>query len=197
MDNYKVAWPLLAERNMTATIFGTTSLIGGASPPPPWQDSGLKFEGMTEKHLIELGEAGIEIASHGVNHFVMTQLSDDALQKELHNSKERLEQILGRPVTNLSYPHGIHDSRIEGAAKDAGYLCAWSCRQSPVMSNENPFALPRCSMHPNVAGPSQFEVLMNDGDLVGKLRRFLSGSSTNSDGIPLPPENMRAEGILR
>jgi peptidoglycan/xylan/chitin deacetylase (PgdA/CDA1 family) len=72
----------------------------------------------------EMSAAGMEFGSHTVTHPVLTKLCDVDLQKELVDSKSRIEAELGVPVTALAYPVGgaeAHDARVRLYALRAGY----------------------------------------------------------------------------
>src|SRR5580658_3012253 len=49
--------------------------------------------------LIELSEMGMEIGSHGLTHSPLTSAPD--VQKELVESKDKLEQMIGKPVSSF------------------------------------------------------------------------------------------------
>ncbi|MEL6470809.1 MAG: polysaccharide deacetylase family protein [Cyanobacteria bacterium J06623_4] len=67
----------------------------------------------------------VTIVSHSVTHpSDLTQLSDEELEKELTQSKQRLEEKLGIPIRYFTYPEGNHDERVVEATKAAGYEAA-------------------------------------------------------------------------
>jgi peptidoglycan/xylan/chitin deacetylase (PgdA/CDA1 family) len=91
--------------------------------------------------LSELAERGVEIGSHTKTHPHLRTLSDAEVQAELRESREQLEDVLGRPCRLLAFPYGEHDERIRAAARAAGYDAAFALpgRSRPW----DPFALPR------------------------------------------------------
>ena len=62
--------------------------------------------------LRRLQDAGWEIGSHACSHPYLTRLGDDELERELGESRRRLETELGRPCRSLAYPYGDHDERV-------------------------------------------------------------------------------------
>lgn len=72
----------------------------------------------------EMSAAGIEFGSHTVSHPILSRLEDGELERELADSKRRLEQELGKPVPVLAYPVGgtgeFNDGVVRAAAA-AGY----------------------------------------------------------------------------
>ena len=68
-----------------------------------------------------------EIASHSIHHFVLTRLPAEKQRHELVESKRRLEELTGAPVTTFCVPSGVWDDALVKAARDAGYtriLCS-------------------------------------------------------------------------
>ncbi len=107
-DNFKHAFPILKKLNLPATIFMITANIG----KPGW---------LSEKQLKILDESGVSIGSHTVTHAYLPQLSEDAIKRELTDSKVELERILGHPVTLFSYPAGGTTPEVRALVQSAGY----------------------------------------------------------------------------
>jgi peptidoglycan/xylan/chitin deacetylase (PgdA/CDA1 family) len=124
---------------------------------------------MTWDELRELGEDGIEIGSHTVSHSHLTRLDDAELRRELVDSRERVEDEIGRPCRFLAYPFGEEDARIRAATRDAGYLAAFALRtdHAPV----DPFSFPRLGIWRN-------DRLLRAAAKVALRRDHRRGSST-------------------
>jgi len=102
------AAPALAERGMAAFFFITTDFVG------------RRFFA-TADALRRLDPSLFTIGSHGVTHRMLSGLSSDAIHAELADSRSRLEDLLGRPVTYLSVPGGATDRRVLDIAAAVGY----------------------------------------------------------------------------
>ena len=89
-------------------------------PAEPPGDS----ESCTWEQLREMEAAGIEIGSHTVTHPVLTRVAPDRLRRELEQSRGRLEDMLGHPVTLFCYPNGAYDRTVRDAVARAGYRLA-------------------------------------------------------------------------
>jgi peptidoglycan/xylan/chitin deacetylase (PgdA/CDA1 family) len=89
-------------------------------PDAPPGDS----ESCTWDQLREMESAGIEIGSHTVTHPVLTRVTPDRLHRELTQSRSRLEDQLGHPVTSFCYPNGAYDRTVRDAVARAGYRLA-------------------------------------------------------------------------
>jgi peptidoglycan/xylan/chitin deacetylase (PgdA/CDA1 family) len=98
---------------------------------------------LNAEELRRLDAAGMEIGSHGVTHVRFPKLSDTELRDELHQSKQTLEDLLGKPVDSLAYPYGAWDERCETAVRDAGYRSACTTRTGPALKDRNLYRLRR------------------------------------------------------
>lgn len=83
---------------------------------------------LSSSQIKTLAEEGCEIASHGFYHI---RLSDEAYEtnkegfyKEIFTSKEKLEEITGKPVRFFVYPYGTMGTNAIRMAKEAGYEAA-------------------------------------------------------------------------
>src|SRR5712692_2183757 len=61
---------------------------------------------MTKTQLSELVEMRMEVGSHTLTHPILTELQKGEIFRELRESREILEDMLGRPVTSFCYPKG-------------------------------------------------------------------------------------------
>lgn len=106
---------------------------------------------MAWPELREWAERGHEIGSHTVTHPHLTQLDDRQLRLELTESRNEIEDEIGRPCRYLAYPYGEHDGRVRAAAREAGYSAAFALpgRLSP----RDPYALPRVGFYRDGSPP--------------------------------------------
>lgn len=111
LDNFRYAFPVLRKMKFPATIFMITDNIGREG----W---------LSEEDLRILDESGITIGSHTVRHTFLPEADEATVRRELADSKTRLEQILGRPVTLFSYPAGGVTPGIQRLVAEAGYEVA-------------------------------------------------------------------------
>lgn len=110
-DNLYVAAPIMMKYGMPFTVFVTVSYIQSGDPVY-----------MSSKELRELAfYDGVTIGSHGMTHAHLAECDDKTLKKELCESRSYLEDIIGKPVTSVSYPHGSVNRRVRDAAMEAGY----------------------------------------------------------------------------
>jgi peptidoglycan/xylan/chitin deacetylase (PgdA/CDA1 family)/aminoglycoside phosphotransferase (APT) family kinase protein len=134
-DSYRsvleLAFPILSEHGLVATVFVPTAHAGKVGPMTwpgieTWRDGPHESElqPMSWQELRTLAAAGWEIGSHTVTHPYLTKLDDASLHAELRDSRERCELELGRECRSLAYPYGDFDHRVIAAAGVAGYRAA-------------------------------------------------------------------------
>ncbi|HEY3265410.1 MAG TPA: polysaccharide deacetylase family protein [Armatimonadota bacterium] len=83
------------------------------------------------------------VGSHTVNHVRLSQLTGDALHRELTESRATLEETLGHPVTAFCYPFGDLNAETVSAVRAAGYDTALTCRRDRATKGTDPLLLPR------------------------------------------------------
>lgn len=98
----------LAERALPAFFFVTTDFLGRPCFAAPAE-------------LRNLSPALFTVGSHGVTHRMLSSLPPAEIRRELADSRARLEDLLGRPVTALSVPGGAVDGRVSALAEEVGY----------------------------------------------------------------------------
>jgi peptidoglycan/xylan/chitin deacetylase (PgdA/CDA1 family) len=102
---------------------------------------------MSAAQLRKLAAGGlIEIGAHTMTHSRLSALAPEDQYAEIRESKTRLEEIIGAPVTNFSYPFGgrldVSASTVD-AVERAGFASACTTREGAVRRATNPFRLPR------------------------------------------------------
>jgi peptidoglycan/xylan/chitin deacetylase (PgdA/CDA1 family) len=123
------AAPLLAELGIPATVFVPTDWPGRVMRWPGidrWLDTPFRDElrALPWAELRALAAAGWEIGSHSCSHPHLSRLDDDAIERELGESRAACERELRRPCRSLAYPYGDADDRVRAAAAAAGYEAA-------------------------------------------------------------------------
>ena len=120
-----------ADHGLPATVFVTTDYLG---------QPGM----LTPSDLRELAELpGAEVGSHTMSHRRLDELSRREIDRELRDSRARLEHELSRIVDTLAYPHGNYDGRVLRAAAAAGYRGAAAVRMASAHLGESPLAVAR------------------------------------------------------
>ena len=171
-DNLDNAAPLLEKYGYPAVIFVPIGYLDGAQPLPHERRLALagRFNPTVDwGALAELEAAGLRVESHGISHVPLNALSRDEAIRELGQSKERLEQHLGRRVRAFAFVKGsaahFGDEHVE-LAGDAGYELAFTSISGLNGPKTNPRRLHRYNVEPYA--PRTFElVLAGACDLIG------------------------------
>ncbi|MEA2388869.1 MAG: hypothetical protein QOG41_1642 [Thermoleophilaceae bacterium] len=111
-------------------------LTKAAGPDP--DDAGLRAD-----QVRALAAAGLEIGFHTRRHHRLTQLDDDALERELRDGRDELAALAGRPLDAIAYPHGRADDRVAAAARAAGYTVGFTTTAEAVTPTSDPLLLGR------------------------------------------------------
>lgn len=120
---WKYAVPELLRRNLPFTVFVPTGCLGQrpswihSSHHPFWHERVMSPQQLQELSRIP----GVTLGSHTVSHPRLTQLSSTELERELRDSKLALEDLTGRHIKLLSFPHGDWNPQIVERAHALGY----------------------------------------------------------------------------
>jgi peptidoglycan/xylan/chitin deacetylase (PgdA/CDA1 family) len=142
----------------------TTQLIAVLKALPPEQRRGIVTElfeefrhrlesknlemnsTMTWKELQELSRQGVLFGSHTQTHQILTQLSADAVERELMDSKQTLAQRLGQPCFAFAYPNGDWSQVVRAFVAKAGYTRAFHTVPGAWTADTDPLLIPRVNM---------------------------------------------------
>jgi len=105
------------------------------SPDAPWH--------LGRKEIQELSRAGMAIGFHTLSHKVLVRLDDEEVAAALTVGRKEIEDVIGRPLVHLAYPHGKADRRTADMAKEAGYEAAWTGRPHAMRRGDDRYLLGR------------------------------------------------------
>jgi peptidoglycan/xylan/chitin deacetylase (PgdA/CDA1 family) len=130
------ALPILQRFGFSGTFYILADRIGGANE---W-DEGTPWPLVDEAGIRRWAEAGFEVGSHGTMHVALAGADPDVLRTEVADSREKLSDLVGKPVNGYCYAYGSMDAAARRAVAEAGYdhACAVTSRVSL-----GPHALPR------------------------------------------------------
>jgi peptidoglycan/xylan/chitin deacetylase (PgdA/CDA1 family) len=142
-DNHALLPELLARLGVPATLFVCPGLFG---EPHPFlaPESGVRL--MTLEDARELtGLASVEVGSHTIGHDVLDDADPDTAYREMADSKQMLEDVLGTSVVSFAYPDCGYSPACPAAAQRAGYTSAVTCGGRGGL---RPYELSRESLDP-------------------------------------------------
>jgi peptidoglycan/xylan/chitin deacetylase (PgdA/CDA1 family) len=136
--------PVLAERQIPATLFVITGYVGREND---WDITlGVnRRDHLSWKRIKEIAQAGIEIGSHTDSHRDLTRLSGAEMERELRGSRREIEDHLEREVTSLALPFGAANLEIFALARQAGYREI--CGGAPGLRGSFAGVLPRMPIY--------------------------------------------------
>lgn len=141
VDNYECAYPIMKKYHMTGTIF----LIMDLMEKPGY---------LTWNQVQSMSKNGMEFGSHTVSHKPLTSFDENRMKYELTQSKQFMEQKLGKRVTCIAYPEGKYNDLVKTQTKAAGYSLAFTVNTGRDFPWDDPYELDRV---PFFEGPMSFE----------------------------------------
>ncbi|WP_433380722.1 polysaccharide deacetylase family protein [Actinoplanes sp. CA-142083] len=134
-----VVAPILAERNVPATFFVTTALIG--------QPGNLSWADCRD-----LLAAGHTFGSHTITHPRLADCDDEAAVREIADSRTELEDELGTAIRDFAAPYGnpaVDVGRREvTAARESGYRSFATTLRPAMRVGDSPMWIHRQGLHP-------------------------------------------------
>jgi len=131
LGTYLHALPLLTARGVETTLFVTVRFLG----LPGFMDAAM----VREWHA-----AGQRVGSHALTHRPLTALDEREAEAELRESKRRLEDLIGAPVTEFAFPGGNESRRVRELGFAAGYTRLYT--SAPSFARLGGRVLPRFAM---------------------------------------------------
>jgi peptidoglycan/xylan/chitin deacetylase (PgdA/CDA1 family) len=148
--------PLVERYRIPATLFIYPSAISNAPYAMTWEQL---------KQLQATGLFDIESQTYWHPNFRVEKrrLSAGDYQKlvesQLTKSRDVLERRLGTHVDLLAWPFGIYDDQLIGAARQAGYVAAFTIERQQLSGHDNIMAIPRFIVTDGDVG-NAFEALL-------------------------------------
>jgi peptidoglycan/xylan/chitin deacetylase (PgdA/CDA1 family) len=153
-SDYREAFPLLLEHGLVGEFFVNPGTIGRRGYLS-WDEAR------------EMARAGMRFQSHAYDHVYLTPLSASLLERQLVDSKCRIEDELGRAVEVLAAPYGDLNRRVRQAALAAGYQAVCTSWEWPARTGRR--TLSRVAVYARTT-PGDLARLLR-GDPLPYLRR--------------------------
>ena len=125
-DNYDIAYPILKQMEVPFAVYITTGFIDNRLPMWWYQGNNL---GINTESLKALDANPLcTIGAHTVSHTRLDTLSPEEQKREIVQSRQELEALLGHPIRHFSYPHGDYNADTLKIINDCHFvssLRAW------------------------------------------------------------------------
>ena len=142
-DFYTQAFPTLVRHAFTATLF----VVSTYSAESRFSRNGADY--MTWNEIREVHAGGISIGSHSATHRHLSTLNDEELRAELADSKNAIENALGKKIASFSYPFAFPEpdkvfvSRLKSILESSGYENGVCTTIGTMAAGNEHFFLPR------------------------------------------------------
>ena len=103
-----IAAETLKSRGLQAIFFVTWANIG-------------RRHYLSANDVNTLDRLGFKLGSHGMTHVNLTDQSPDDMRRQLADSKSRLEDLIGKAVSDVAVPYGRYNDQLIETAMALGY----------------------------------------------------------------------------
>jgi peptidoglycan/xylan/chitin deacetylase (PgdA/CDA1 family) len=146
-DNvYQDAYPILRQYGFTATVFLVTAYCGKTNNWPGHRSPVGEQALLSWAHIGEMAGHGIEFGSHTATHPDLVRVSRDKAERELRESKQTIEDRLGRKVETFAYPYGLYNRTTVDLVR-THFSAGCSATLGKMAAEDDPILLPRIDMY--------------------------------------------------
>lgn len=109
--------------------------------------NGLPREAMTIDEVKEITKIPqVTIGSHTINHVITPNCTIEELDKEIGESKSKLEEWTGKKIISFTYPNGDLEGKEIDVLKKYNFVLAATAENRFINPDDNIFRLPRFSV---------------------------------------------------
>ena len=158
-DTLTIAAQTLADKKLPFTVFVSSANI----------TSGNSIF-LNRQELIELSNiSGATIGSHGHAHTHLAKMPPRDVTSDLNHSKDWLEQIVQKPVTTLSYPHGSYNNDVVRIASEIGFEFAATSKWGVFEVGTKKLEIPRIDIWSQDSRKVLQQKLLGQWDWIARL----------------------------
>lgn len=139
------AVPILKNSGFTAVFYIPTDYVGRKSS---WMipEVNVEFQVIDWATVKSLDNMGFEVGAHSMSHPHLDKVSLDDCYKELSESRQKLEEVLGHEVRHMAYPFGDYNERVITLVDECGYVTACTTEEGIASLNNDMLTYPRLNM---------------------------------------------------
>lgn len=138
---YDVTFPILEEFGFPSMIYPVAGFLGKHATWSKVNNPELKI--LSKRMLVELNKHGVEIGAHTMDHVKLTKVNRAHAISQVEESKDTLQQLLGKNIDSFAYPHGDFDYDIINIIKNAGFSNGLTCLNNYAEEAKSLFEIPR------------------------------------------------------
>jgi peptidoglycan/xylan/chitin deacetylase (PgdA/CDA1 family) len=142
------ALPELIKRSIPSALFVPVNFLGQLAEWWPVEARERQEKIITQEKLRQLPSDLIVIGSHTLTHPKLSRLDVAEAQRELSQSKVRLEEVLKRKVTIFSFPYGVFDGTLVSLCQSAGYERVFTTLPEMAFREPSEFVTGRVGVEP-------------------------------------------------
>jgi peptidoglycan/xylan/chitin deacetylase (PgdA/CDA1 family) len=136
---------VLKSYGFTAVYYIPTDYVGKNSS---WlmPELGFEFPIIDWAKVTWLDTNGFQIGCHSMSHPHLNEITPKECSKELQESRQILEDLIGHEIKHLAYPYGSYNSKVKTIAENLGYHTACTVETGFSNINNDLLALPRINI---------------------------------------------------
>ncbi len=143
-DNYTLAYPLLKQLDVPFAVYVSTGFLDNHNEM--WWYPGQQLAMSTDELKTLDTDSLCTIGAHTVSHPKLDILTREQQYREIAESKQTLEALLGHEIKHFSFPHGAHNDDTLAICRELGFRTVVQSWGGPLHRGENPYPLPRINM---------------------------------------------------
>jgi peptidoglycan/xylan/chitin deacetylase (PgdA/CDA1 family) len=166
-DFYDVALPILDRLGMRASLFVPTGYLGSTARwLGPEGEDGRPI--LDASQVCDIARSGlVDVGAHSHSHPALDVVDAARRKSEIRLPRLILEDLLQSPVTAFAYPFGYFNGGARREVAAAGYEVAYAVGERHVTPGDNPLAIPRLSVSPDLS-PAELLRLVRSGSQPGR-----------------------------
>ncbi|MCQ8211093.1 polysaccharide deacetylase family protein [Cetobacterium somerae] len=147
-DNYENAFPILKKYDFKGIIYILDGIDYNKWDVDNPGNPEKRFTLMNQDELLEMQKYGIEFGGHTSSHPRLAELKIDMAEKEISNSKNNIEKIIGKELLSFAYPYGSLNEEVKKIPQETGYRFAVATDSGSIVFSDDLFEIRRIGIFP-------------------------------------------------
>lgn len=155
-DNYFQAFPILKKYGFKAVVYLISHLRSNKWDIDNIDKQEKESYMMNRGQIKEMQEYGIEFGGHTKTHVKLSRIEPEEARKEVFESTDILEELLGEKLLSFAYPYGELTGRVKKIVEEAGYKFAVTLDSGSVCFSDDLYAIRRIPVN-NITTKHEFK----------------------------------------